>query len=181
MVTVDSGTAAAPSSVDTISGKTVTMTLAAAVTSGQTVTVDYTVPTSNPLQDESELEAPAFTGQAVTNNTGTNNAAMGQPGIMGAPQSGQQLTATLGSITDMDGQTSRTFPDDWTTGRLHLQVASGRHGDRRRDRCDPRRERHSRRRKAHPMTPVSGDPGGTSRWSSSSTTSAATASARWRR
>ena len=69
------GTAAAPSSVDTISGKTVTMTLASAVTNGQTVTVDYTVPTSNPLQDESELDAPAFTGQSVTNNTGVTNTA----------------------------------------------------------------------------------------------------------
>ena len=73
-VSVD-GTAAAPSSVDTISGKTVTMTLASAATSGQTVTVTYTVPTSNPLQDESELDAPAFTGQSVTNNTGVTNTA----------------------------------------------------------------------------------------------------------
>ena len=58
-----------PSSVDTISGKTVTMTLATAVTNGQTVTLDYAVPTSNPLQDESGIDAPGFTGRTVTNNT----------------------------------------------------------------------------------------------------------------
>ena len=43
------GTGAAPSSVDTISGKTVTMTLATAVTSGQTVTVSYTAPGHEPF------------------------------------------------------------------------------------------------------------------------------------
>ena len=62
-------TGANPSSVDTISGKTVTMTLASAVTSGQTVTLDYEAPTTNPLRDESELDAPGFTGLTVTNNT----------------------------------------------------------------------------------------------------------------
>ena len=67
-VTVDGGTPAAPSSVD-VSGKTVTLTLAAAVTSGQTVTLTYTVPTTDPLQDESGLAAAALTDQVVTNNT----------------------------------------------------------------------------------------------------------------
>ena len=104
-----------PSSVDTISGKTVTMTLASAVTSGQTVTLDYAVPTSNPLQDESGIEAPDFTGQTVTNNTGaTNTAATGKPGITGAPQRGETLTATLGTIADDDGITTLTFPGDYT-------------------------------------------------------------------
>ena len=75
-VYVNGGAGANPSSVDTISGKTVTMTLATAVTSGQTVTLDYAVPETNPLRDESELNAPAFTGRTVTNNTpvATNNA-----------------------------------------------------------------------------------------------------------
>ena len=75
-VYVNGGAGTNPSSVDTISGKTVTMTLATAVTSGQTVTLDYAVPETNPLRDESELNAPAFTGQTVTNNTpaATNNA-----------------------------------------------------------------------------------------------------------
>ena len=69
-VSVNSGTAAEPSSV-AVSGKTVTLTLASAVTSGQTVTLDYTVPTSNPLRDESEIDAPGFTDRTVTNTTDT--------------------------------------------------------------------------------------------------------------
>ena len=54
-------------------GKTVTLTLATAAASGQTVTVSYTVPASNPVQDASGLKAPAFasTDHTVTNNTGT--------------------------------------------------------------------------------------------------------------
>ena len=75
-VYMNGGAGTNPSSVDTIRGKTVTMTLATAVTSGQTVTLDYAVPETNPLRDESELNAPAFTGRTVTNNTpaATNNA-----------------------------------------------------------------------------------------------------------
>ena len=65
-----------PSSVDTISGDDVTLTLATAVTSGQTVTLDYAVPGTNPLRDESELDAPGFTGQTVTNNTGSSDATL---------------------------------------------------------------------------------------------------------
>ena len=70
-ITVDGGAGAAPSSVDTISGNTVTMTLASAVTSGQAVTIAYAVPTWNPLQDESGVKAPAFAAGdfTVTNNT----------------------------------------------------------------------------------------------------------------
>ena len=105
-----------PSSVDSISGATVTMTLATAVTNGQTVTMDYEAPGTNPLRDESELGAPGFTGRTVTNNTpsATNNAATGKPGITGAPQRGGTLTATIGTIADDDGLTTRTFPGDYT-------------------------------------------------------------------
>ena len=49
--------------------RTVTMTLATAVTRVQVVTVSYDVPASNRLQDVSGLDAPAFTDFAVTNNT----------------------------------------------------------------------------------------------------------------
>ena len=66
-VTVDSGTPAAPSNVS-ISGSEVTLTLAAAVTAGQTVTVSYTSG-ANPVQDESGLEAADLTDEAVTNDT----------------------------------------------------------------------------------------------------------------
>ena len=49
--------------------RTVTLTLATAVTDGQVVTVSYGVPTSNRLQDVSGRNAPAFADFAVTNNT----------------------------------------------------------------------------------------------------------------
>ena len=65
-VTVDAGTAQTPTGV-AISGKTVTLTLGTAVTSGQTVTVTYTVPTSNPLQGGGK-PAAGFSNQAVPNN-----------------------------------------------------------------------------------------------------------------
>ena len=61
-VTVD-GTAAAPSSVS-VSGKTVTLTLAEAVTAGRSATVTYT-PGSNPVQDGSGLDALTLTGEEV--------------------------------------------------------------------------------------------------------------------
>ena len=47
-----------------VSGTTVTLTLAAAVTAGPAVTVTYT-PGSNPVQDESGLDALPLTGQEV--------------------------------------------------------------------------------------------------------------------
>ena len=114
-VYVDGGAGANPSSVDTVSGKTVTMTLSAAVTSGQTVTLDYAPPATNPLQDESGIDAPSFTGRTVINGTGVTNApATGQPGIDGVPQVGQTLTATRGTIADADNLPATTFPTGYT-------------------------------------------------------------------
>ena len=49
-----------------------TLTLASDITSGQTVTLDYEAPATDPLRDESELHAPGFTGVTVTNNTGAS-------------------------------------------------------------------------------------------------------------
>ena len=65
-VSVDSGTGAAPSGVS-IAGSAVTLTLSAAVTAGQTVTLDYTVPDTNPIQDRAGNDAAALGGQAVAN------------------------------------------------------------------------------------------------------------------
>ena len=54
-----------------VSGSTVTLTLASAVTSGQTVTVGYAAPDSNPLRDADMAKNPVpnFTARSVTNNT----------------------------------------------------------------------------------------------------------------
>ena len=115
------GSAAAPASVDSISGRTVTLTLAAEVPGGQEVTVSYTVPISNPLQDASGLDALGFTGREVTNNAG-NTPAEGAPGIDGTPQVGQTLTATSSTISDSDGLPS-TFPGDYAFQWLRRSVA----------------------------------------------------------
>ena len=95
-VTVD-GTAAAPSSVS-VSGRTVTLTLAAAVTGGEAVTLEYT-PGSNPVQDESGLDAPGFSNRTVV----VNNDATGTPTIGGVAQVGGMLTANVSAIRDTDG------------------------------------------------------------------------------
>ena len=52
----------------TVSGRTVTLALSSAVTSGQTVTVSYTAPSNNPVQDATGNDAQSLTGQAVTNS-----------------------------------------------------------------------------------------------------------------
>ena len=68
-VCVDGGLPTAPSSVS-VSGRTVTLTLDSAVGSGETVTVSYTPPASDPVQDESGIDAPeiakAIDGPAST-------------------------------------------------------------------------------------------------------------------
>ena len=49
-----------------ISGSAVTLTLAAAVSESDTVTVSYAVPSTNPVQDSAGNDAAALTDQAVT-------------------------------------------------------------------------------------------------------------------
>ena len=67
-VKVDGDAGTNPSTVS-VGTRTVTLTLATAVTSTSTVTLSYTAPASNPLQDVSGRNAPAFADFAVTNNT----------------------------------------------------------------------------------------------------------------
>ena len=112
-VKVDGGAGAAPSGVE-VSGSTVTLTLATAVTSGQTVTLSYTVPDNGRIQDETGAFALAFTDEAVTNNTSATNPATGSPAISGAPQVNEILTAGMGDIADADNLPSGTFPSGYT-------------------------------------------------------------------
>ena len=53
----------------TVSGMTATVTLAGRVVKGETVTVSYTKPGANPLQDEAGNEAENFSGKAAANDT----------------------------------------------------------------------------------------------------------------
>ena len=66
---VTAGGAAVPVSTVSVSGMAVTLGLASAVTAGQTVLLDYVVPSSNPLQNGSGTAAGALAGQAVSNQT----------------------------------------------------------------------------------------------------------------
>ena len=71
------GSGAALSAPPAVSGPTVTLTLASAVTFGQAVTVSYTDPTAgndaNALQDTVGNDADSFTGEAVTNTVPASN------------------------------------------------------------------------------------------------------------
>ena len=59
------GTNQTPTAIS-VSGKTVTLTLGTAATAGQTVTVTYTVPTTNPIQDLAGNDAAALSSRSVT-------------------------------------------------------------------------------------------------------------------
>ena len=93
-VTVD-GTAAAPSSVS-VSGKTVTLTLAEAVTAGRSATVTYT-PGSNPVQDGSGLDALPLTGEEVDIRDETPP----EPASGTVPALGDTLTLTFNEDLDI--------------------------------------------------------------------------------
>ena len=69
-----------------IAGSTVTLTLAAAVAASDTVTVSYTAPGSNPLQDAGGTDAAAFSDFAVTEG----------PTLTGAVVDGTGLVLTFG-------------------------------------------------------------------------------------
>ena len=71
-VVVGSATGVPPSSV-AVSGAKVTLTLSTGAASGDTVTVTYTKPGTNPLQDLASNDAAALSAQAVANNTGSTN------------------------------------------------------------------------------------------------------------
>ncbi len=75
----------------------VTLTLAAAVTSVQTVTVSYAVPGTNPIQDNTGNDAAALTNRAVTNNTPA--VSLAYAGSFTATLSGDTFTAGVASGT----------------------------------------------------------------------------------
>ena len=84
-----------PSTVS-VGTRTVTLTLATAVTGEQVVTVSYDVPASNRLQDVSGRNAPAFNNFAVTNNTETGNSA---PTFTEGETTSRSFDETIGDAT----------------------------------------------------------------------------------
>ena len=103
------GSAVTVSAVD-VSGTRVTLTLAAAVQTGQTVTLSYTVPGTNPVQDVGGTDAAALTNQMVVNNTGlpvlspthpVRTIGEGQAGTYSVTLSTGQHTNGHGSLHDL--------------------------------------------------------------------------------
>ena len=102
-----------------MSGSAVTLTLATAVSAGESVSVSYTAPTGETesrLQDLAGNAAESFSGQDVTNNTPAvqaNNPATGTPTIEGTFQVGQTLTVSTSNIDDDDGKDNAVFVYRW--------------------------------------------------------------------
>ena len=114
-VSVAGGTGVAPSSVD-VSGMTVTLTLGTAVTAGQTVTVTYTVPPSNPVQDAAGNDVAALTNESVTNNTNAPPVFASSTATRSIPETFAartvQTAATIGvpvTATDADPTDTLTY------------------------------------------------------------------------
>jgi hypothetical protein len=100
--TVKDGTTAVKVSTVTISGKTVVLTLANEIPGGDTVTVAYTKPTSNPLQDATGNAIATITSSAVT-VTNKNTAAPAITTIsagVGSATGATEITATANTSGD---------------------------------------------------------------------------------
>ena len=101
-----------------VTGDTVTLTLASAVTAADTVTVSYTAPTDAAaprIQDEAGNPAASFSDQDVENNTPTpaNTPATGAPTISGTAQVEEPLTAETRDIEEDDGLDNAVFTYQW--------------------------------------------------------------------
>ncbi|MDE2982702.1 MAG: SwmB domain-containing protein [Gemmatimonadota bacterium] len=101
-----------------LSAATVTLTLASAVTPGQTVTVSYAQPTANPLQDGATNKVANFGPETATNNT--RAAVTGAPAVTSSPASGD--TYGLGEHIEV----TVTFSHPVTvTGTPQLELTVG--------------------------------------------------------
>ncbi len=85
-----------------VDGRRVRLTLASAVGHGDTVTVSYTVPTSNPLQDRAGNTAAALSDEAATNQTPQDTPAgdTTAPELQGAEASTESVVLTYGEALD---------------------------------------------------------------------------------
>ena len=96
------GTARTVAAVGTNGTMGITLTLGSTFRPGDTLTVSYAVPSTNPIQDASNNEAAAFTDEAVTNNLAAT-----------APDAPGNLAASPGTV---DGTMELTWDTPWANG-----------------------------------------------------------------
>ena len=101
-----------------VSGSSVILTLASAVTAADTVTVSYTAlaDTAAPrIRDLAGNAAASFSDELVTNNTPppANTPATGAPSISGTVRVGETLTAETSAIADADGLDNVGYSYQW--------------------------------------------------------------------
>ena len=110
------GTAREVSEVS-ISGSSVSFTLASAVTPDDTVALSYSAPQDTGeqrVQDTTGNNAPSFSEEPVANDTPTpNTRSTGAPTIDGNAQVGETLTADTSAIVDAEGLTNVVFSYQW--------------------------------------------------------------------
>ena len=104
-----------------ISGKTVTLTLASAVTSTDTVKVRYTRPSAMPLQGANGVAVDTFADQAVTNNTPSVEVIWSATLTVGPAPSGFGCRNVEFTQTEC---TSALTEDSFTTGGTTYQVTN---------------------------------------------------------
>ena len=128
-VAVD-GTARDVEDLVTLSGSTATLTLAAPVASGATVTVGYGPSAgagATPLRDAAGNAVAAFSDHAVANETPApvNTPPTGRPTISGTAQVGETLTASVAAIDDADGLIRTTYAYQWLSrdGSTDTEIA----------------------------------------------------------
>ena len=127
-VSVDAGTGVNPTAVS-MAGDEVTLTLATAVTSAQTVTVSYTKPTTNPIKDLLDKEAVTFTDSPVVNVL----ADTALPGLLAAVLAADGKTLTLtyneplktNSVPANSAFTVEATPDGGSEAEVALAFTGG--------------------------------------------------------
>ena len=112
-----------------VSGSSVTLTLASAVTPEDTVTVSYTVPTDAAaprIQDDAGNPAASFSDQDVENNTSppANTPATGAPTITGTAHVGETLTVDTTAISDADGLDNVSYSYQWLADDVDITGAT---------------------------------------------------------
>ena len=112
-----------------VSSSSVILTLGSAVTSEDTVTVSYTVPTDAAaprIRDLAGNAAASFSDQDVETNTPppANTPATGAPTISGTAQVGKTLTASTSAIDDADGLDNVGYSYQWLANGADIAGAT---------------------------------------------------------